>query len=70
MAESGIAVAGTARLSRHSSSRVTGTIYRHALCPAIATGVGVTDKIFIYRMLPCAIYNRTGTLCHEPFPRE
>jgi len=47
MSESCVAVAEIARLTGHSSSRTTGTIYRHELRPVITTGADVMDKIFI-----------------------
>jgi len=47
MSASGVAVAKIARLTRHSSSRTTKTIYRHELPSVITTGAGVMDKIFI-----------------------
>ena len=47
MSESGVAVDEIARLARHSSSRMTETIYRHELRSVITTGADVMDKIFI-----------------------
>ncbi len=48
MSEAGVAVAEIARLTRHSSSRTTETIYRHELRPGDTTGADVMDKIFIW----------------------
>ena len=42
-----MAVAEIARLTGHSSSRTTETIYRHELRSVITTGADVMDKIFI-----------------------
>jgi len=47
MSESGVAVAEIARLTGHSSSRTTQTIYRHELRPVITTGTDAMDKICI-----------------------
>ena len=47
MSESGIAVDEIARLTWHSSSRTTQTIYRHELRPVITNGADAMDKIFI-----------------------
>ena len=47
MSESPVAVDEIARLTRHSSSPMTKTIYRDKLRPVTTAGTDVTGKIFI-----------------------
>ena len=52
MSESPVAVDEIARLTRHSSSPMTKTIYRDKLRPVTTAGTDVTGKIFIKPSAP------------------
>lgn len=70
MSESAVAVNKIARLTRHSSSRMTQTIYRHEFRPVIPPAPTSSTRYSFARLLPYAVYHRIGTLSHECFWRK